>query len=218
MAERHGHKPMTVSNRFRFRVARRGLRRMLVRIRRDGGSSLFEFALVVPVLSVLLVGIVYSGITLYDYVALDYAVSIGVRSVANNRAAGSATPNACSLGETALQQAAVGLNTSSSVLTIDTGPQTETFTRNSTLVGDTNPPSSCTALQAGDTVTMTATYPCNLTIPYAHINLCSVKEGPVSTNVPYWSATSGDTVASTVTGNCPYTNGCIAATATARIE
>jgi Flp pilus assembly protein TadG len=166
--------------------------------------------MVFPLLSMLLIGIIYGGITLYDYVALDYAVAIGARTVANNRAVGSATPNACTLGETALANAAYGLNN----ITIDTGTSgSETFIRNSNLGETQIPLSTCTVLQPGDTVTMTATYPCNLTIPYAHINLCSVPQGAVSTNVP-----SGSTVSSVATGTCLYSDGCIAATATARIE
>ena len=116
--ERHGHKPMTVSNGFRFRLGRRGLRRMLVRARREEGSSLYEFAMVLPVLSMLLVGIIYGGITFYDYAMLNYAVAIGAKTVANNRAVGSATPNACTLGENALTKAAYNF---SGVITINNG-------------------------------------------------------------------------------------------------
>ena len=219
---------MTVSNRFRFRVVRHGLGSIGALARREEGmlsESLFEFAMVLPVLSMLLFGIIFGGITLYDYVALNYAVSIGVRTVANNRGVGAASTNACMLGEQALQQAAVGLNTSSSVLTIGMGPQTETFIWNPNLNEPTakTPLSTCSDLVPGDTVTMTATYPCNLTIPFAHINLCSVPQGPVNTNVPS-NTTEGSGKSLTIvdtsqqTGSCPSANGCIAATATARIE
>ncbi len=197
--ERHGPKPMTLSNRFRFRLGRRGLRRMLVRARRERGSSLYEFAMVLPVLSMLMVGTIYGGITFYDYAMLNYAVAIGAKTVANNRAVGSATPNACTLGENALTKAAYNF---SGVITINNGPGRETFAGAST----------CTALVQGDTVTMTATYPCNLTIPFAGINLCPVRTVAVNTNVP-----SGTTLASTTTGTCP-SKSCIAATVTVRIE
>jgi len=188
--------------------------RILAFRRHETGSSLVELGTVFPLLSMLLIGIIYAGITLYDYVALDYAVAIGVRTVANNRAVGNATSNACTLGETALANAAYGLNN----ITIDTGTSgSETFTRDPNLTGESKIPlSTCAALQPGDTVTVTATYPCNLTIPYANINLCSVKSGAVKTNVPYGS--TGSTWASVATGTCLYSNGCIAATATARIE
>jgi len=211
---------MTVSNRFNFRAARRGLRRTFLGAKREAGSSLFEFAMVLPLLSMLLIGIVYSGITLYDYVALDYAVAIGVRTVANNRGAGqtvvgSVTTNACTMGEGALRTAAAGLGT----ITIDlVAPETETFVRDPNLVPSVPPvpPSSCAALEPGDTVTMTATYPCNLTIPFVGINLCSVKPGPITTYVPYGSSGTGKI--SVQTGTCSSSNGCLAATATARIE
>ena len=62
---------------------------MLVCARREEGSmSLYEFAMVLPVLSMVLVGIIYGGITFYDYVTLANAVAIGAKAVASNRAAG----------------------------------------------------------------------------------------------------------------------------------
>jgi Flp pilus assembly protein TadG len=199
--ERHGHKLMTASNRFKFSGARRGLRSIFARTKREEGMSmaLYEFAMVLPVLSMLIVGTIYGGITFYDYEMLDYAVAIGAKTVANNRAVGSATPNACTLGENALTKAAYNLT---GVITINNGPGTETFVGKST----------CTALTQGDTVTMTATYPCNLTIPFSGINLCPVQTSSVNTNVP-----SGSNLASTPTGSCP-SKSCIAATVTVRIE
>jgi hypothetical protein len=64
------------------------------------------------------------------------------------------------LAETALKNAAVNLNQSS----ITIAPETFSGTGGST----------CSNLVAGDAATMQATYPCNLTIPFAGINLCPV--------------------------------------------
>jgi len=133
---------------------------------REQGDALFEFAMIVPMLSMLLVGIVYGGITFYDYVTLANAVEVGARAVAINRGAGTGPPNACSMGETALTNAATNLK--SGLITISAE-------------GFTGPGgSTCNALVAGDYVTMSATYPCSMTIPFAKINLCPVQNAGAS--------------------------------------
>jgi len=122
---------------------------------REVGSQLFEFAMVLPLLAVLLVGIIKGGILFYDYVVLADAVATGARMLATNRASG----NACTLGETALKNAAYNLN--QSLITIQ--PETFTGTGGST----------CTALQPNDAVTMSATYPCDMAIPFLGTNFWS---------------------------------------------
>jgi len=102
--------------------------------------------MVLPLVMVLLVGVIKCGIYFYDYVVLADAVATGARTLATNRQ----SANACTLAETALKNAAYNLN--QSLVTI----QAETFTGAST----------CTALQPNDAVTMSATYPCDMTIPF----------------------------------------------------
>jgi Flp pilus assembly protein TadG len=121
---------------------------------------MLEFALVLPLLVILLVGIIFGGITFYDYVTLANAVAIGARTLATNRAVGAGPPDACSLAETALQNAAYSLKQSS----ITIADPTFTGTGGST----------CSALAPGDAATMSATYPCYMTIPFLNINLCPV--------------------------------------------
>jgi len=135
--------------------------RRILRLRSERGDALFEFAMVTPLLSMLLVGIIYGGMTFYDYVTLADAVAVGARTIAINRGAGTGPPTACTMGETALTNAATNLKSSSITIA------TETFT------GPGG--STCSALVAGDYVTMTATYPCTLTVPFANINLCPVQ-------------------------------------------
>jgi Flp pilus assembly protein TadG len=137
--------------------------RRIVRARREEGDALFEFAMVLPLLSMLLVGIIYGGITFYDYVTLADAVAVGARTIATNRGAGTGPPTACSSGQTALTNAATNLKSASITIAA------ETFT------GPGG--SSCSALVAGDYVTMSATYPCSMTIPFAAVNLCPVVNG-----------------------------------------
>lgn len=164
----------------------------------EEGASLVEFGLMLPVLSMLLVGIIYGGIAFYDYAALSNAVAVGARTIATNRGS---TTNACTLGENALLGAAYNLN--QSAITIDQGAGTEVFT------GSGN--STCSTLQAGDEVTVTATYPCSLYFPHLGINVCSVPQGLIKSSS---GATNGDTI-----GDCPspYTY-CISSTTTVRIE
>jgi len=145
-----------------------GLRRCRARrLRREDGNALFEFAMVIPLLSMLLIGIIYGGMTFYNYITLADAVAIGARAIATNRGAGTGPPTACGLGETALTNAATNLKTGS--ITIIGGAGGETFTGSGG--------STCSALVAGDYVTLTAKYPCSLTIPFTGINLCPVQSG-----------------------------------------
>ena len=130
-------------------------------MRGEEGSQLFEFAMILPVLSMLLVGIIYGGIAFYDYVTLANAVAVGARTIATNRDAGTGPPTACTLGETDLKNAAANLRSGSITIAA------ETFTG----VGG----STCSALASGDYVTVSATYPCSLTIPFARVNLCPVQ-------------------------------------------
>jgi Flp pilus assembly protein TadG len=156
---------MKLSHKSYFKSELRVRVRRILRIRSEEGNALFEFAMVLPLLSMLLVGIIYCGITFYDYVTLADAVAIGARTIVTNRGAGTGPPTACALGETALDNAATSLKTS--LITIDSGAGTETFTGTGG--------STCNALVAGDYVTVTAKYPCSLTIPFAGINLCPIQ-------------------------------------------
>lgn len=137
-----------------FRPVWGEVRRARVRLSRKEGQSLYEFALVLPLLVMMLVGIIKFGILFYDYVVLADAVASGARTLATSRSVGTGTPNACQLAQTAVQTAAYNLNQAS--LTVPT---------------PTLASGSCTALAQGTAGTVTATYPCNLTIPFVG-NMC----------------------------------------------
>jgi Flp pilus assembly protein TadG len=145
---------MKRSTRSDCRPAWRALWRKGARAPREEGAALYEFALVLPLLVMMLVGIIKFGILFYDYVVLADAVAAGARTLATNRSVGTATPNACQLAQTAVQTAAYNLNQAS--LTVPT---------------PTLASGSCTALAQGTAGTVTATYPCNLTIPFVG-NMC----------------------------------------------
>jgi Flp pilus assembly protein TadG len=122
-------------------------------MRNEAGAALYELALVLPLLAMVLSGVIWGGITFYDYVVLEDAVAAGARVLATS----SGATNACTVAIAAVQTAAASLNPN--YLTVPT----PTFGT-----------SSCTNLAEGDYGTVTATYACNLTIPFAGINLCPV--------------------------------------------
>ena len=167
----------------------RATRRTSVRAGREEGSALFEFAMVLPLLAILVVGIIFGGITFYDYVTLADAVAVGARTLATSQ--GISSP--CTTATTALTNAATNLNASTITVSISF-PATNTNS------------DSCTTLYGGDAAVVNATYPCNLTIPFLGTNLCPV-HGPTST-----TNSSGAT-----TMSCPYTS-CISSTTTIHIE
>jgi len=150
---------MQRSNGFGPRQSWRRILRKGARAGSENGSALFELTMALPLLSMLLVGVIYGGMTFYNYVVLANAVQVGARVLATNRAVGNSTPNACQMAITAVQTASHYLNQSN--LTI-TGPS---FAGGST----------CSAMLEYDRATISATYPCNLTIPFSQLNLCPLK-------------------------------------------
>lgn len=160
---------MKLSNWYGFRPLLRRACRARSRAGREEGNALFELALVTPLLSMLLVGILFGGITFYNYVELTNAVAVGARTLATNRAAYAGPPTACALEESALKNAAGNLTTSQITIA------TETFTGSST----------CSFLQPGTAGTVSATYPCNLAIPFSNINLCPVTGGTTACSSAY---------------------------------
>ena len=141
--------------------------------------------MVLPVLSMLLVGILFGGITFINYVELVSAVEVGARTLAATGAAQKA--NACTAANTALTNANGNLTVSQIWIVPETFPL-------GGACGD--------QLQSGQAAVVSATYPCNLPIPFTGINLCPV-QGTTST---------------TSNANCPYSTYCISATTTVYIE
>jgi Flp pilus assembly protein TadG len=146
-AERLGHNSMKCSLRFGF--AFRLLQPSSRNLRGDRGSALFELALSLPILAILLVGIIKSGILFYDYITLADAVAVGARTLATSRG----VSTACTSAETAVTNAATDLVASKITPTVSF-PSSNTHS------------DSCTTLYPGDAVEVQATYPCDLTIPF----------------------------------------------------
>ncbi|SPE25926.1 hypothetical protein SBA2_270036 [Acidobacteriia bacterium SbA2] len=187
MSERHGYGSMKHPTIWGFRRSWQKVLCSSVHPGREEGAALYEFAMSLPLLSVMLVSIIFGGITFFNYVELANAVEVSARVLATGRQQGA---SACSQANTALTNAAGNLNTSQISIAA------ETFANGST----------CTAtLLPGDAGTVTATYPCNLPIPFTGLNLCPMPGGsksPLQGGVKL----------------CPSSSYCISATTTVYIE
>ena len=189
---------MQQPRRFRFHLPEWTRRLMRIRATREDGQSLYELAFALPVLSLLLVGIIYGGITFYDYVELEEAVAVGARTLAVNSGAGTGPPTACTLEENALWGAAGNLNYHLITITESFNPTAMTCT---TLTPSSASPGT-TTLQ---TATVNATYPCALYFPKLNLSLCPMKGGTITNS------------SKTVISSCPYAY-CISATVSVTIE
>jgi len=146
---------------------RRSWRRVLGTGTRPGGeegSALYEFAMVVPMLGIMLVSIIFGGITFFNYAALANAVNAGARALGENGRNQGTGILACQMANTALLSAAGNLSTNQ-------------ITYSESFVNSSDTCSATTPLIQSDAGTVTATYPCDLPIPFTTINLCPIQGG-----------------------------------------
>jgi hypothetical protein len=124
----------------------------------ERGSALVEMALIMPMLLLLTTGIFVFGIAMNNYVTLTNAVSVGASTVALNA---QLTTDPCAVASTAIEAAAPSLI--SSKLTFS-----YSFNGSSYSGASCNSSSVSTGaagdLATGTTVTVTATYPLNLSV------------------------------------------------------
>ena len=185
---------MKRASKFGFRSLWREVRRKSARAGGEEGTALYELAMVLPLLSMMLIGIVWSGITFYDYVVLADAVAAGARTLAVSAGQGSGPPTACTLAQQTISSSTSNLNASKL-----SNPGTPWFAGGST----------CTHLVEGDTAIVWAAYSCNLSIPFTNVNLCPVAQGPITVT------TATGTVVTV--GSCPFTY-CVTSATTVDIE
>lgn len=124
----------------------------------QNGSSLIEFALVLPVMLMALMGIASFGVVLNNYTSLTNATSVAARQLALSRGQ---TTDPCKLASAAVESAAPLLTSSNMAFT--------TTINGTVFTGATCSSSSTTTGAAGDmvvdtTVTLKVTYPCTLTV------------------------------------------------------
>jgi Flp pilus assembly protein TadG len=129
-------------------IPRRSRRAMMLD---ESGAAAVEFALVAPILALMLMGILQFGVTLNNYVELTGGVRTGGRLLAIGRASGSPYSSVTS----AVDSAAANLT-----------PGNITITTAVNGSGCSSDATCTTALSSavGKTATVTATYPCDLTI------------------------------------------------------
>jgi Flp pilus assembly protein TadG len=108
-------------------------------IKREDGQTAVEFAIVLPLLVALVLGIAQFGIVFNNYVTITDATRAGARKAIVARLAGGSTADA----ETAVRDAAGSLTQSKLKVTVAATDWT----------------------QAGSVVTVTATYPYEINIP-----------------------------------------------------
>lgn len=129
-------------------AARRSLRCV---VRDRSGAAAVEFAIVAPLLLMILTGIVQFGITLNNYIELTNAVRVGARQFAIGRSSTTPMTNV----HNAVTASAMNLSSANIAITYKVN--------NTACASD----SACrTALNAaaGGAATVRATYPCDLTI------------------------------------------------------
>lgn len=121
-------------------------------IARDcAGSPAVEFALVGPVLLLLMFGIVTFGIAINNYIELTDAVRSGGRTFAISRSSSTPyTSTTSAITSSAPNLTAAKINT--------------TMTVNGTACASDSACSTALSTAAGGTLTVRATYPCNLTV------------------------------------------------------
>jgi Flp pilus assembly protein TadG len=136
----------------------------------EGGSSMVEFALILPMLLLLVTGMAFFGAAMNNYMQLTNAVSVGARTLVANAGV---TTNPCSLGATAIENAAPALTASKMKFSFTFNgtayPNESTCSSSST----TTPGSAAGNLSAGGTLTVNATYPLNLSVYGKIFNLPS---------------------------------------------
>jgi Flp pilus assembly protein TadG len=120
----------------------------------DEGSALVEFALILPMLMLLTTGILVFGVAMNNYMQLTNAVSIGARTLAISA---QLTADPCATGYAAITGAAPNLNPSNFTFTYMLNGTKYTGATCNTALAAGN-------LSSGSNVTVTATYPLNLSV------------------------------------------------------
>lgn len=131
------------------------------------GTAAAEFALIVPVLLLVIFGIIQYGITFNHYIELANGVASGARALAVAR--GTSTAYSDTLA--AVNGGAPNLNSFSS----PTAGQTLSIVVAGTSCTAANQASTCaSAFAEGAKAVVTATYPCNLDVMWITIPGCSL--------------------------------------------
>jgi Flp pilus assembly protein TadG len=111
------------------------------KLRREGGQTFVEFAIVLPILVMLVLGIAQFGVAFHNYLSITDATRVGARAAAVKRTAG-----ACDAARTAIQNTVSAKQWTK----ISTDPTRITCTAGANL---------------GDPITVTVKYPYEIGLP-----------------------------------------------------
>jgi Flp pilus assembly protein TadG len=120
----------------------------------DEGNAIVEFALVLPLLMLVMTGIFAFGIAISNQLTLTQALGTGAQYLQQIRTSSS---DPCSDTFTAIRNAAPYLNSSNIVVTVTMNGVTPAQTGNTCSGAQSN-------LAPGTSVTVAATYPCTLSV------------------------------------------------------
>ena len=142
----------------RMCVGPRALIRRVRALLRAGeqGSALVEFALLLPMMLLLTTGIMIFGIAMNNYIQLTNAVSMASRQLAISAGL---TSDPCAVGYAALTAAAPALTSANINVTFTFASGTVSTSQTTCATGGYGGD-----LTSGSTVTVTATYPLNLSV------------------------------------------------------
>jgi Flp pilus assembly protein TadG len=124
----------------------------------DGGQALLEFALVLPILLLLVTGIITFAIAFHNYLELTDAVNVGARFLAISRGQ---TSDPCGDTATKIENAAPLLTPAKITFTFVLNGTTYSGASCSCPTTTTGP---CANVGQGETAQVTATYPYTLSI------------------------------------------------------
>ena len=163
MRDVHIGRQSAPSRRVHVEARSRG-KQALARARDEQGSSLVEFAVVLPCLMIVLLGIVMFGIAYNNYLVLTNATNQGAQAFAMGSGI---VADPCLTTGTAIAGAATNLNPSNLLVTIVINPPPGSTVSGfpETLQSDTSASSltcSGTTIPATYEAQVKATYPCNL--------------------------------------------------------
>lgn len=121
----------------------------------DKGNAIVEFALVLVPLMLFITGIFSFGMAMMNYESLTHAVAQGAQTLVTSR---TSTLNPCADTLASIESAAPTLAPGSITLTITMGTNSAHSGTNLTCSG------AQSELSQGESVTVAATYPCNISV------------------------------------------------------
>jgi Flp pilus assembly protein TadG len=133
--------------------------------RSESGQAVVEFALILPILMLVIVGIFKFGVSFNNYLSLTDAVRSGARQLSLERGQGGSDPNVpCQDTVARVTSAAGGLDLPALTITVEPDANDLDPTHKYVVVGSSPATGICTALTAGNPAKVTATYPCDAEI------------------------------------------------------